>query len=172
MDITRRSLIGAVVAVAPSIAAATDTRPGLREQLLRAWSLVEAVTIRPNGETLPWLGRPGPHTGLIIYAPSGMMSVQIASPRPVAKAPPDIDDMPPAERLKYLGTYYGYFGRFELDNSKSEVHQIIENSLDPTEVGLVYVRKVALSGGRLTLTTEPRQIDGEARHNRLIWTRA
>jgi len=80
--------------------------------------------------------------------------------------------MPAAERLKYLGTYYGYFGRFELDNSESEVHHIIENSLDPTEVGLVYVRKVALSDGRLTLTTELRPIDGEPRYNRIIWTRA
>ena len=104
MDLTRRSLISAVAAIPPSIAAATDPRPGLRGQLLGAWSLVEAVTIRANGETLPWLGRPGPHTGLIIYAPSGMMSVQIASPRPAAKAPPRIDDMPEAERLKYLGT--------------------------------------------------------------------
>jgi len=39
-------------------------------------------------------------------------------------------------------------------------------------VGLVYVRKVALSDGRLRLTTEPRQIDGEPRYSRLIWTRA
>jgi len=39
-------------------------------------------------------------------------------------------------------------------------------------VGLVYVRKVALSDGRLTLTTELRPIDGEPRYNRIIWTRA
>jgi hypothetical protein len=170
MNLTRRSLISVAATLAPLIRAAEQS--ALRTQLLGAWKLLEAFTLRPSGEAIGWMGRQAPFTGLIIYSPSGMMSVQIASVRPAATAPPDIDDMAAAQRLTYLGTYYGYFGRFELDEATSEVHHIIESSLDPTETGKTLIRHVTLVDDRLTLTTPPRPVKGEMRFNRLTWARA
>ena len=65
-----------------------------------------------------------------------------------------------------------YFGRFEVDEAQFRVHHLIEASLDPTEVGLTYVRLVDLKDDLLTLsTTEKRFSTGTGSVNRLTWTR-
>ena len=81
--------------------------------------------------------------------------------------------MEPSRRIAYLDTYYGYFGRFEVDEAQSRVHHFVEASLDPTEVELAYVRLVELKDDLLTLsTTEKRFSTGTGTVNRLTWTRA
>jgi len=164
MPLTRRAALAALAASAPALASVASA-PTLREQLLGAWRLTDAVTILPNGAELSWDGRPAPHKGIIIYAPSGHMSVQIASNRPAAKKKQNLADMPAADRLHYLETYYGYCGRFEVEESQSEVHHLIEYSLDPTEVGVTFIRKVSLAGNKLTLITKKDPGDGGIRYN-------
>ena len=168
---TRRGFL-ATAALAGTTALPAREAGGLRMRLLGAWRLVEAVTVYDTGATGPWYDRPGPYTGLIIYDVSGAMSVQIASARPAARSPPQFGDMAPAEQLKYLHTYYAYFGRFELDESRSEVRHLVTTSLDPTELGVTYTQKVDLEKDRLTLVTQPWRGPGGRQHSRLIWMRA
>ncbi len=143
----------------------------LRKQLLGAWQLTHAVTVYPSGSTGPWYQRPGPYTGLLIYSSGSMMSVQIASARPDARSGSFID-MSAADRLRYLDTYYAYFGSYEVNTASSEVRHRVETSLDPTEVGRTYTQKVTLAGAELTLTTQPWRVGTAWWHSRLTWRRA
>lgn len=171
MPMTRRAALTALVASAPALASAHADRT-LREQMIGAWRLTNAVTIYPGGVEHSWDDRPAPQKGIIIYAASGHMSVQISSKRPAARNDQDFGAFPAADRLHYLETYYGYCGRFDVVESQAEVHHLIEYSLDPTEVGLTYIRKVTLAGQQLTLITTKDPADGGDRFSRLSWVRA
>lgn len=171
MNVTRRGFLTTTTVLSGSPTLRAREAAGLRERLLGAWRLLEAVTVFANGTTGPWYDRPGPYTGLIIYSTAGAMSVQIASARPPAHSPPGIDAMAAAERLRYLNSYYAYFGRFKVNEAHSEVSHTVESSLDPTEVGLTYTQEVRLARDRLTLTTQPWRVGSSWRHSRLIWGR-
>ncbi len=171
MNLSRRGFLATTAVLSGSRSLRAGEPAGLRERLLGAWRLLDAVTVFANGTTGPWYDRPGPYAGLIIYTGADTMSVQIASARPPAHGPPALDAMAAAEQLQYLNSYYAYFGRFEVDEADSEVRHIVESSLDPTEVGLTYTQKVRLARSRLILTTQPWRVGNSWRHSRLIWTR-
>ena len=174
---TRRSLLATTAALAGARALAgfsplpAAQQSHLRARLLGAWHLTDAVTVYATGGTGPWYDRPGPYQGLIVYDASGAMSVQIASARAPAKSPPGLPDMTVAERLAYLQSYYAYFGRFEVEEARSEVRHLVTTSLDPTETGVTYTQRSRLAHGRLTLTTQPWRVGNEWRHSRLTWKR-
>jgi Lipocalin-like domain len=176
---TRRGLLATTAALAGARALAGSSPPppgahrsGLRARLLGAWHLTDAVTVYASGGTGPWYDRPGPYQGLIVYDASGAMSVQIASARAPARSPPEFAAMATAERLAYLQSYYAYFGRFEVDEARSEVRHWVATSLDPTESGVTYTQRMRLAHGRLTLTTQPWRVGDQWRHSRLRWIRA
>lgn len=125
-----------------------------------------------TGETSLFFGWQRPYSGILTYDASGAMSAQLCANRATASAGGAFKGMEPLRRIAYLDTYYGYFGRFEVDEAQSRVHHLIEASLDPTEVGLTYVRLVELKDDVLTLsTTEKRFSTGTGSVNRLSWAR-
>ena len=168
--VKRRDLILAAVA-APGVvkaAAASDMRP----RLLGAWSLIDAVTLSADGRVGPWDGPTGPLTGLIVFSPAGLMSVQIAGARGRLAPDADMKSQPIADRLSYLDSYYAYFARFEVDAEQSLLRFMIIASLDPSETGLTYVRKASLDDNVLTLTTLGDPDSKPGSFNRLRWKRA
>lgn len=171
-NMTRRSFMATATALSAGRAERGAGGAGLRARLLGAWRLLDAVTVYASGATGPWYDRPGPYTGLITYGASGAMSVQIASARPPARSPPEFAAMGAISQLRYLHSYYAYFGRFEVDETNSEVRHFVDTSLDPTESGSVYIQKVRLAADRMTLTTQPWKVGNELRHSRLLWARA
>ena len=172
MTTVRRAFLGGALGLAPTLAAAAKTR-SLRDQVLGAWTIIDAETVNvSSGAAAPWQGRPRPYTGPIIYSPAGLMSVHIAAHRDPLPADTQYGGGPAEDRLKNLNTYYGYFGRFEVDEALSKVRHFIQSSLDPAETGQTLVRSVSLTGGVLTLTTDnttPGPMG--ATFNRLTWTR-
>jgi hypothetical protein len=172
MSVTRRGFLATTTALWGSGMLRANETSGLRARLLGAWRLLDAVTVYATGATGPWYDRPGPYTGLLIYGVTGVMSVQIASARTPAKSPPAFAEMTAAERLRYLDSYYAYFGRFDVNEAGSAVRHWVETSLDPTETGSIYTQKVGLALDRLTLTTQPWLVHNESRHSRLTWVRA
>ena len=64
-------------------------------------------------------------------------------------------------------SYYAYFRRFEVDAERSLVRHLITASLDPSETGLTYVRKVALQGDIPSLTTVGDPSDASGSYSRL-----
>ena len=171
--IDRRLLIGGVAALAPTAGRAEHPQP-LRSRLIGSWRLKDAVTVSlANGETSLFFGWQRPYSGILTYDAGGAMSAQLCANRATAATGSTFKGMEPSRRIAYLDTYYGYFGRFEVDEAQSRVHHFVEASLDPTEVELAYVRLVELKDDLLTLsTTEKRFSTGTGTVNRLTWTRA
>jgi hypothetical protein len=128
-----------------------------------AWLLISLNAIRPNGETTTgWLGkRP---SGLLVYDPSGFLSVQIMSdPRePYGHDP---------ENLAVHAHYYAYFGTFEIDERSKTITHHVRGSLRPDEIGLIYQQTFTLSDDQLTLLTATHVVAGEERRNLITWRR-
>lgn len=145
--------------------------------LTGAWTLVRGEQVDADGRTRPLAivsGAEGAR-GLIVYAESGWMSVQIAgSGRPVGanQGSGTVRSYDPAAAAKVLGSYYAYYGRYLVDPAAGTVSHMIVDSLHPDETGITYVRRYAVAGDELTLETEPFDVDGDRRYNRLVWKRA
>ena len=169
MQINRRTLmIAGSAGLTAGSASAHDGPPGVKA-LLGGWKLVDADTVFADGRVAPWNNRPKPYEGLIIYLPQGVMSVQIAASRKARTAADP--SLTPLEKAAYFDTYYGYFGRFEIDEAASVVSHHITSSLMPEEIGVTYRRHFDLAGDILTLTTLHDPGDDRNAYNRLVWRR-
>ena len=109
-----------------------------------------------------------PLNGLIVYDPSGMMSVQICGSRQRLSKDTDFLALPDAQQLPYLHSYYAYFGRYIFDPVHSTVSHFVTSALDPSEIGRTYLRSVQIQDDTVTLTT-PKSAQGL--HNVLRWRR-
>ena len=168
----RRQFLAGTAALAPLLAAAAA--PTLRERLVGAWRLVDAETVNvKSGTSGPWLGRPRPYTGLVMYLATDYTSVHIGAARPAPRDGLGFGEITDDEMRAYAQTWYGYDGRFEVDEAQSQVRHILEGALFRFETGLTYVRDVRLEGDLLTLKPVDRVPgpDGDT-FNRLVWKRA
>lgn len=166
----RRQVLGGAAAL-PAAAVGPAHADGAASALLGAWSLVEAVTIHPDGRANDWDGHEIPHVGLIAYLPTGWMTVQMAAPRAARDHDTEFTDLPPAERLTYLDTYLGYFGRYEVIEADREVRHHVVSSLDPTEIGTIFRRRFEIEGDRLVLKSLNSKGALPDTYVRGIWTR-
>ena len=167
MKIDRRAMmIAGSMGLAAGGAQAEAVTPAAMA-LLGPWKLVDADTIYRDGRVTPWNGRPKTYEGLIVYLPQGLMTVQISA----ARAPQSSRDasLTPAEKAAYYDTYYGYFGRFEVDEAASVVSHHIVSALEPGEIGVTYRRHFDLSGDILTLKTLQDANEPKDSYNRLVW---
>lgn len=140
-------------------------------QLVGSWRLVSISTVRPSGqEVTDWAG-PRP-SGLLMYQPNGYMSAQIRLDPPASWSHESVDDATVEERAYAFDRYYGYFGKYDVDESKGVVHHYVESSLQPPEIGITYERHFRIEGDKLFLTTEAFTFKGEQRYNKLVWERA
>ena len=172
------SALLSVVCVPRAQSVSPNGSPGTqpeREAIVGAWRLVSITYTGPNGA----LADPvfGPRSeGLIIYDPSGWMSVQIYSvDRPAMARPPTRtlgSVSPEAAKAKAAAfdTYYAYFGTWDYDASTSIITHHLKSSLLPYETGVDYRRSASINGGRLELTVS-NQVDGETRRRTLVWER-
>lgn len=178
----RRTFLAVAAGLAPALLSPASAKSPaktvgsstLRDRLVGAWALQHAETVDiKTGKAGLWEGKPGPYSGLIIYSPSGMMGVHIASPRAAVAEEVEFAKMPDAERLAYLDSYYAYFGTYEVDEANSKVRHRVQSSLDPSEIGLLYTRAVRLDGDLLKLQTDLRPtLIPPTTFNRLTWKRS
>lgn len=169
--IDRRNLLAAAAALPLAAEAAVPRHAPRHSTLLGAWSLVDAITVEQDGKTGPWEGKPKPYTGLITYMPTGLMAVQIANARTALSHDVDFAQLPAEQRLAYLDNYYAYFAKWTFNAATSIITHHVVSSLDPSEIGIDYHRKVKLSGNSLTLTTLNNPNSSRKSHNVLSWRR-
>ena len=167
----RRDLLAAGIVLPIAAPAASAKNPRSHVPLVGSWSLIDAMTVQRDGRTGPWNNLPRPYTGLIAYETNGIMAVQIASARERLPEGGDLTKLPTEQRLAYLQSYYAYYGRYEFDADESVVTHFVQSSLDPTEIGVIYRRKVELVGSVVTLTTIPQANSASGSHNVLSWRR-
>jgi hypothetical protein len=113
--------------------------------------------------------------GLIVYAESGWMSVQIAAPH--RKTWPATTSRSAQEsrldvqlKTAAFDSYYAYFGTWSFDDADSVVTHRVTASLIPAEAGASYTQKVTLDGPLMTLTSVE-EIHGVKTVRRKLWQR-
>ncbi|MBS0580625.1 MAG: lipocalin-like domain-containing protein [Proteobacteria bacterium] len=147
-----------------------------RRDLIGTWRLLSIQLVGPNGKTVdPFFG-PDP-TGLLIYDPSGWMSVQIVErQRPTTDAPvsfvsrgtPGETSQDAQVKASVLDTYYAYFGTWHYEAATSSVVHDVKSSLIPGESGKSYSQTASLVGGHLVFSR--RAVDGAIQEK--VWERA
>ena len=127
---------------------------GGKEAVVGVWKLISIETLGPDGQRKPsdtWGKNP---VGLIIYHPTGYVSVQfMRDPRPTFASSPK-NATPEEIRSAFFG-YYAYFGTYEVNEKEGFVIHYLQASVNPPEVGIDYKRTFKISGDRLSLTTPP-----------------
>ena len=156
-----------------AVAASANQSPS-NTPLIGAWTLIDAVTVQGDGQTGLYDGFPKPYSGLIIYDPTGMMSVQIARGRPQLPDNRNFNDLSVDQRLAHLGSYVAYYGRYEFDPEGSIVTHFVSSALNPSRGignGSVVRRKVMLVDDVVTLTTIPQATTKSGSYSVLSWRR-
>jgi hypothetical protein len=163
----------APVAAAPAAVDAAPAAPLRREALIGAWRLVAIEYRAADGETLDPFYQ-ARSTGLLIYDPSGWMSVHIAAPGRNAWPIPQVrvPRLPADEEKKAeaFDTYYGYYGTYDFDASSSTVIHHVRSSVIPAENGLDYAQTVSFEAGRLVFTVQSGPA-GARSVRRKVWER-
>jgi len=136
--------------------AAPPTHPPTRHQLIGAWRLVSIEVTGARGLIADPFYQ-ADSVGLIIYDPSGWMSVQISAPHrqvwevPASRSVAQLAQDAPLKSAAF-DTYYAYFGTWTLDEKASVVTHHVTASLIPAETGRDYGQTIALAGQQLTFT--------------------
>ncbi len=146
-----------------------------RQALIGAWQLQSIQLVGANGPMTDPFYNDG-STGLLIYDPSGWMSVQIVGrDRAAVETPalrPSHNSAADEERRRaaQLDSYYAYFATWEFDAATSTVTHHVVSSLFPDESGMSYSQAVSLDGEFLVFTTR-RQLEGATVVQKKIWRR-
>src|SRR5271168_2414228 len=154
------------------LAAAQDhASHATRQELIGAWRLLSIQIVGPSGPMAdPFYDADS--TGILVYDPSGWMSVQIAGQhRPAMEA---ASSRPthgtPELKAAVLDTYYAYFGTWDYEEATATLTHHIKSSLIPGETGMSYSQTVTLDGGQLVFTTR-RELAGGAAVQKKVWQR-
>ncbi len=149
--------------------AARQTDP--RSKLFGVWKLVCIEERDDQGRLVEPLDYGSNPIGMLIYYPSGHMSVH-AMRRGRAKLPSDDLHSAPAEAAKAaLVGYNAYFGTFEVDAQKGVVIHHVEGAMIPNWEGSKQVRRFTLQDDKLVLEPPQFQAAGQQRTRRLTWQR-
>ena len=128
METNRRSVIALALAllctsVAAEAASGTDTQ----NTLVGAWRLVRYEDVPATGSSSFPFGR-NPR-GLLIYTPTGQMSIQVmAQPHPTV-ASGDEETITSQEKQALFDAFMAYFGTYEVDASRGVVIHHVEGDL-------------------------------------------
>jgi Lipocalin-like domain len=134
-------------------------KPGqVSDRFVGTWRLVSFVGYDADGrETSSYGPRP---LGCLTYDKGGRMSVQIArsDPRPFKSGDPFRAS--PEELKDAFDGYFGYFGRYTVDERAGTVTHHIEGGSYPNFVGTDQRRLFTWQGDRLVLSAPPERMGG------------
>ena len=126
--------------------------PTTREQLLGTWRLVSYTTEGTDGSVVFPMGE---HTsGYIMYLPDGFMSANLMVPGRTPYTGGTADTATQAERAAAALGYFGYAGRYEVDEAARAVRHHIDVALAPNLVGIFTIpASAAVAAGSYYLGT-------------------
>lgn len=142
-----------------------------REQFNGAWQLVAAEYRCTDGSVITPFG--SAPSGLLIYSADGYLSVQVGRRDRKPFAVDDMASAAPEEIRTAFTSYFGYFGRFTVDEPARLITHFIEGSTMPNWVGQEHHRHYAFTEGMLTLrATSTYFYSGNEVNGVLVWRRA
>ena len=143
--------------------------PTTREQLLGTWRLVSYRTEGTDGSVVHPMGEHA--IGYIMYLPDGYMSANLMVPGRAPYTGGTANTATQAELAAGALGYFGYAGRYEVDEGAQDVRHHIDIALAPNLVGTTQLRHVQLEGRRLILRGDPVQIVGRVAAHVVVWQR-
>jgi len=133
------------------------------------WNLVSLETQDDDGTlTYPFGKDVG---GLLMIDARGYFSVHVMNMKRPSFKIPDPRAGTSQEIKTAFENYIGYYGTFDLDETKGVVIFHVGGAWLPNWIGSGQIRYCTLSGNRLTISTAPVLFDGKNRVGKLIWER-
>jgi hypothetical protein len=127
--------------------------PTIREQLLGTWRLASYYTEGTDGSIVYPMGQAA--RGFIMYLADGFMSANLMVPGRPAYTGGIAETATPAERAAAALGYFGYAGRYDIDEQAQAVRHHIDVALAPNLAGSTQFRHVRFEGRRLVLRGDP-----------------
>jgi hypothetical protein len=123
------------------------------EAFLGSWGLVSFEHVLPSGEVLrPFGDSP---SGSILYQADGRMSAQVSVGSPAKFANEDSGQASAEEVAEAWGTYFGYWGSFEVRADKGVVVHRVDGSSFPNWIGTEQVRHFRFDGANRLILEAP-----------------
>ena len=143
--------------------------PTIREQLLGTWRLLSYYTEGTDGSIVYPMGE---HVlGYIMYLSDGYMSANLMVPGRPAYTGGTASTATPEERAAATLGYFGYAGRYDVDEAARGVRHHIEVALAPNLAGSTQFRHVRFDGRRLLLRGDPVPIGERMAAHVINWER-
>jgi Lipocalin-like domain len=133
------------------------------------WQLVSCKSEAADGTVRDLYG-PKP-AGQLIYDAHGHMSVHLLKPDLPMCGTLDRRQCANTAARAAFDNYFGYWGSYKLDTASGTVTHYIEGASVPDWVNTTQVRRFAVQGGRLTLTTSRTKVAGIDTVQTLTWER-
>jgi len=109
--------------------------------------------------------------GLLMIDAKGYFSVHVLNMKRPSFKIPDPRAGTSQEIKTAFEDYIGYYGTFDLDETKGAIIFHVRGAWLPNWIGSDQIRYCTLSGNRLTINTAPVLFDGKNTVGRLIWER-
>ena len=137
------------------------------DSLVGTWRLVSFQVQDAEGVIAYPFGRDA--EGFITYTDDGRMAVHFGAANRAHLAEPDWLAGADADIAAAARDYFAYCGAYEVHDDMV-VHRV-ESSLIPNWIGGEQMRRVALNGDTVTLSTPPTSVGGRQQVATLVWQR-
>ncbi|MEQ1879710.1 MAG: lipocalin-like domain-containing protein [Burkholderiales bacterium] len=142
----------------------------LRDRLLGTWELVSWNYLTSGVEEPGPLGKDV--TGYIMYTTDGHMCASAMIPDRKKFGTADFRAASDEEKARAFESFFGYCGKFEVNESDVTVTHLVEAGSVPNWMGTRQKRFVKISGEAMTLTTPLQTIGGRELVGVIAWKRA
>jgi hypothetical protein len=133
------------------------------------WKLVSFETQDDNGTLTYPMGKDV--GGLLMIDARGYFSVHVMDMKRPSFKIADPRGGTPGEIKTAFENYIGYYGTFDLDETKGAIIFHVKGAWLPNWIGSDQIRYYTLNGNGLTINTAPTLFDGKNRVGKLIWER-
>jgi len=133
------------------------------------WKLISVQTEADDGTVTCPFGKDA--AGLLMIDAKGYFSVQLMDTKRPSFKSADPRGGTPREVKTAFENYMGYYGTFDLDETKGVAIFHVRGAWLPNWIGSEQIRYYTLSGNRMSISTAPVLFDGKKRVGKLIWER-
>ena len=137
--------------------------------VLGIWKLISLQTEADDGTVTYPFGKDV--TGLLVIDAKGYFSVQLLDTKRPSFKSGDPRDGTSEEVKTAFENYIGYYGAFDLDETKGATIFHVRGAWFPNWIGTDQTRYCSLSENRLTISTAPALYGGKTVVGKLIWER-
>ena len=133
------------------------------------WKLISIQTEADDGTVTYQFGKDV--AGLLMIDAKGYFSVQLMDTKRPSFKSADPRGGTPGEVKTAFENYMGYYGTFDLDETKGVAIFHVRGAWLPNWIGTEQIRYYTLSGNRMSISTAPVLFDGKKTVGKLIWER-